>query len=151
MPQRLFLASDSSRLRSLSTARPPPEPALLAAARSARSRSPSVSSPLLRHIIDSLAEGVVVANAEGRFLLFNPAAERILSQGLMDVPLAEWSSVYGCFRPDMATPFPADELPLARSLRGEVIDDCDIYIRRIGAPEGGWINGQLLYSNGGVK
>ena len=140
MPRRLFLDSDSSRLRSLSTARPPPEPALLASARSARSRSPSVSSPLLRHIINSLAEGVVVANAEGRFLLFNPAAERILSQGLMDVPLAEWSSVYGCFRPDMATPFPADELPLARSLRGEVIDDCDIYIRRIGAPEGCWIS-----------
>jgi sigma-B regulation protein RsbU (phosphoserine phosphatase) len=100
----------------------------------------SISSSLLRHVIDSLAEGVVVASAERRFLLFNPAAERILSLGLMDVPLAEWSTVYGCYRPDMVSPFPADELPLARSLRGEVVDDCEIFIRRNGGPEGGWIS-----------
>ena len=100
----------------------------------------SISPGLLRDIIDSLADGVVVANLEGRFLLFNPAAERILSLGLMDVSLAEWSSVYGCFRPDMLSPFPSDELPLARSLRGEAVDDCEIYIRRNGGPDGGWIS-----------
>jgi len=100
----------------------------------------SVSRGLLRDIINSLADGVVVANLEGRFLLFNPAAERILSLGLMDVPLADWSSVYGCYRPDMVSVFPSDELPLARSLRGEVVDDCEIYIRRNGGPDGGWIS-----------
>jgi len=100
----------------------------------------SISFPLLRHIIHSLADGVIVANLEGKFLLFNPAAERILSLGLMDVSLAEWSSTYGCFRPDMLSPFPSDELPLARSLRGEAVDDCEIYIRRNGGPVGGWIS-----------
>jgi sigma-B regulation protein RsbU (phosphoserine phosphatase) len=58
----------------------------------------------------------------------------------MDVALDDWSSTYGCFRPDMLSPFPSDELPLARSLRGEAIDDCEIYIRRNGGPEGGWIS-----------
>jgi sigma-B regulation protein RsbU (phosphoserine phosphatase) len=100
----------------------------------------TVSPELLRDIINSLADGVVVANLEGRFLLFNEAAERILSLGLMDVPLADWSSVYGCFMPDMVSPFPSGELPLARSLRGEVVDDCEIYIRRTGGPDGGWIS-----------
>ena len=111
-----------------------------AAATNELAKEMSMSPGLLRDIIDSLADGVVVANREGKFLLFNPAAERILSLGLMDVPLAEWSSVYGCYRPDMLSPFPSDELPLARSLRGEVVDDCEIYIRRDGGPVGGWIS-----------
>jgi PAS domain S-box-containing protein len=99
-----------------------------------------VSSGILRHVIDSLAVGVVVADLDGRFVLFNPAAERILSLGLRDVPLAEWNSVYGCFRPDIVSPFPAEELPLARSLRGEVVDDCEIFLHRNGATPGSWIS-----------
>jgi twitching motility protein PilJ len=61
---------------------------------------------------------VVVANREGRFLLFNPAAEEILGIGLQDVALPEWSSSYGCFYPDGVTPFPPERLPLARALLG---------------------------------
>jgi len=40
----------------------------------------------------------------------------------------------------MVSPFPADELPLARSLRGESVDDCEIFIRRNGRSAGGWIS-----------
>ena len=134
MAQRLRLASyprQSGQLSQGST--------LVASARNVLTGHLSVSSRLLRLIVDSLAEGVVVANMEGRFVLFNPAAERILSLGFRDVPLQEWSSVYGTYKPDMVSPYPAEELPLARSLRGEVVDDCEIFIRRNGGPEGGWI------------
>ena len=139
MVQRPHFASDARQL---------PQPAaglsanhaLLVTARRALSGQLSVSSRLLRLIIDSLAEGVVVANLEGRFVLFNQAAERILSLGLLDVPLHEWSSAYGCFKPDMVSPFPAEDLPLARSLRGEAVDDCEIFIRRNGGRDGGWIS-----------
>jgi sigma-B regulation protein RsbU (phosphoserine phosphatase) len=137
--QRPRLASELRRLRPPS-AQSSPEPALLATARSVLTGQLSVSSRLLRRIIDSLAEGVVVADAEGRFVLFNPAAGKILSLGFMDVPLTEWNSVYGCFKPDMVSPFPPEELPLARSLRGEAVDDCEIFIRRNGRPAGGWIS-----------
>ena len=108
--------------------------ALLVTARKVLTGHLPVSARLLRLIVDSLAEGVVVANMEGRFVLFNPAAERILSLGFMDVPLSEWSSVYGTYMPDMVSPLPAEELPLAKSLRGESVDDCEIFIRRNGGP-----------------
>jgi len=121
------------------TARLSPDSRLLVSARNVLTGRLSVSSRLLRLIVDSVAEGIVVANPEGRFVLFNPAAERILSLGFMDVPLQEWSSVYGTYKPDMVSPFPAEELPLARSLRGEVVDDCEMFIRRNGGPEGAWI------------
>jgi sigma-B regulation protein RsbU (phosphoserine phosphatase) len=90
-------------------------------------------------IIHSLADGVIVANREGRLTLFNPAAERILGLGLADVPLPEWSSTYGCYLPDTTTSYPSDQLPLARSLRGEEVHNCEIYIRRDGN-EGRWIS-----------
>ena len=140
MAQRPRPASVSRRFAPPAAGRPSMQRALLATARGAHSGRLSISASLLRHVIDSLAEGVVVANLEGRFVLFNPAAERILSLGLMDVPLPQWSTVYGCFRPDMVSPFPPDELPLARALRGEVVDDCEIFIRRNGSDAGGWIS-----------
>jgi sigma-B regulation protein RsbU (phosphoserine phosphatase) len=140
MAQRLRITSNVRPFTSTTAASLQQQGALRLHASSAPREELSVSAALLRHIIDSLADGVVVANREGRFVLFNPAAERILSLGLVDVPLDQWSSVYGCFKPDMTTPFPAEELPLARSLRGEVVDDCEIYIRRNGGTAGGWIS-----------
>ena len=140
MAQRRRLGPDPRRAALQFFTQPPVRRELLAAVRTAVGGRLSISASLLRHVIDSLAEGVVVANMEGRFLLFNPAAERILSLGLMDVPLPEWSTVYGCFKADMVSPFPADELPLARSLRGESVDDCEIFVRRNGRSVGGWIS-----------
>jgi PAS domain S-box-containing protein len=141
MAQRPGLASTSVRTGGApAAARLRPRGVLMVHARRMLSGELSISPKLLRNIIDSLAEGVVVANLEGQFLLFNPAAERILSLGMMDVPLEDWSRTYGCFRPDTMAPFPADELPLARSLRGEAVDDCEIYIRKDGGASGGWIS-----------
>ena len=140
MAQRPRLASYSRLSGPQLSSQLSPRASLLASARNVLTGHLSVSSRLLRLVVDSLAEGVVVANLEGRFVLFNPAAERILSLGLRDVPLQQWSSVYGTYKPDMVSPYPAEELPLARSLRGEVVDDCEIFIRRNGGPEGGWIS-----------
>ena len=140
MAQRPRVVHESSRVKARETARRGSRVVATAAAANGPADSLAISPALLRDIINSLADGVVVANLEGRFVLFNPAAERILSLGLMDVPLSEWSTVYGCYMPDMVSVFPSGELPLARSLRGEVVDDCEIFIRRNGGPEGGWIS-----------
>ena len=140
MAQRLRLASYAHGPEPRLDAHLSPGSSLLVTARRVLTGRLPVSSRLLRLIVDSLAEGVVVANMEGRFVLFNPAAERILSLGLVDVPLSEWSSVYGTYKPDMVSPLPAEELPLAKSLRGEAVDDCEIFIRRNGGHQCGWIS-----------
>ncbi len=140
MAQRPRLASYSRLSGPQLSPQLSPRASLLASARNVLTGHLSVSSRLLRLVVDGLAEGVVVANLEGRFVLFNPAAERILSLGFRDVPLQQWSSGYGTYKSDMVSPYPAEELPLARSLRGEVVDDCEIFIRRNGGPEGGWIS-----------
>jgi len=101
--------------------------------------TPALSPDLLREILDSLADGIVVASVEGRLLFVNPAAERILGLESGDVPTAEWSSVQGCFESDTTTPLLAGESPLARALRGEPAEEGEFFIRRAPVGEGRWV------------
>jgi phosphoserine phosphatase RsbU/P len=109
------------------------------------------SPDLLRDIIDSFADGVVVADLDGRFVLFNPAARRLLGVGLTDVPPSEWSKVYGCFLPDTVTPCPPEALPLARALEGESVSGFEVFVRNPSMPAGAWlsINGSPLRDRDG--
>ncbi len=89
--------------------------------------------------VRSLNEGVIVANTEGRFLLFNSSAEHIIGVGMQDVRVPGWSKTYGCFFPDTVTPFPPERLPLARALNGERATE-EIFVRNVAIPEGLWIS-----------
>jgi PAS domain-containing protein/ActR/RegA family two-component response regulator len=91
---------------------------------------------VLQFILASIPDGVVVADSTGKFLLFNPAAEAITGMGLTDSRPNEWSQIYGCYLPDKVTPFPTDELPLVRAIRGEEVNDVEIFLRNAIVPEG---------------
>ncbi len=95
---------------------------------------------ILRSVLDSMGDAVAVADASGKILLFNPAAERILGQGALDVPPSEWSQAYGFFDARGETLYPADALPLARAMRGESVDNVEHMLRRPGLAEPRWIN-----------
>lgn len=85
----------------------------------------------------------MVADQNGRLILMNPAAERLLSGAAGDVPLAEWGSRYGLYKPDRTTPFPAEELPLARAIRGEEVRDVEMFVRP-GQAEGTWVSASAV-------
>ncbi len=107
---------------------------------------------LFQDIIYGLDDGVVVADLEGRFLLFNPAAESMLGMGARDMSPAEWTAAYGCYLRDGVTPFPPEKLPLARAIQGEEIVDELILIKNFRRPSGLWIavSGKPLRDGGGV-
>ena len=67
-------------------------------------------------VLDNLADGVVVADAAGNFVLFNQAAEKIMGLGAQQVPPGEWTKTYGIYKSDQVTPYPEDELPLVLAL-----------------------------------
>jgi PAS domain S-box-containing protein len=98
------------------------------------------SAKLLWDILDSLADGVVVADLEGRFVLFNPAAEIMLGLGPLGAPMSDWSATYSCFREDGVTPFPSEELPLSRAIKGETIQDCVVFVKIARTPNGVWLS-----------
>ncbi|WP_228042406.1 MULTISPECIES: methyl-accepting chemotaxis protein [unclassified Tychonema] len=96
-------------------------------------------SNLLQLLIDSISDGVIAADENGNFVLFNPAAENIFGLGSTDTIPDEWSGKYGLFLPDGVTPYPAADIPLARAIRGESSDDVDVFTRHAAQPEGLWI------------
>ena len=91
---------------------------------------------LLGAIMASLSDGVGVVDESGAFLLHNPAAKALLGvPDDVDDP-GEWQQHYGLFRPDGHTPFPIEEMPLVRALRGEASDGVEMVIRNPQRPDG---------------
>lgn len=107
---------------------------------------------ILQSILDSMGDGVVVADRQGNFLLHNPAAEQITGFSPVGLTPEQWAERYGAYLPDMSTPYPRDELPLVRAMRGELIDGAEIYMRSPGCGSGRWlsVNGRPLRDGDGA-
>src|SRR5437867_4587805 len=110
-----------------------------------------VQTRMFQSVLDSMDEGLVTADENGKFLLWNPAAEKILGMGAMDLSIQEWAPHYGCYLPDAATPFPTDQLPLVRAIRGEAAD-VEMFVRNPKLEQGVWIEvtGRPLKDEDGV-
>src|ERR1044072_1266897 len=111
----------------------------------------SRTNEILRSILSNMGDAVIVADKDKNFLVFNPAAERMFGKGAMEMPPAEWSQHYGLFLPDKVPPFPHDQLPIIRSIRGEEVDNVEMFVRHEKAPHGIWtrITGRPLRSADG--
>src|SRR5260370_31579895 len=101
---------------------------------------PGERAHLLRSILDSIAEGVVVADTNGRVLVCNPAAQRITGMTPSDTTLSSWWERHECFLPDLKTPVPREQLPLAQALRGVAVDQVQVFFRSQLRPEGVWVS-----------
>lgn len=99
---------------------------------------------LLKHLdlqtaLQSIAEGVTIAAADGTIVFSNAAADRILGITATNAPPDEWAAHYGVFLPDSETPFPTDRYPLVRALKGEHTKDVEMLIRNANRPDGALI------------
>ncbi len=74
---------------------------------------------MLKLVLDSMGEGLVAADLEGRFLIWNDSATKLIGRGPAGLPTDQWTPYYGCYLPDGVTPCPTDRLPLIQALRGE--------------------------------
>lgn len=106
----------------------------------------SSTNEILQSILSNMGDAVIVADRNGNFLVFNPAAERMFGRGAAQIAAHEWSQQFGLYLPDRVTPFPPDQLPLERSIRGEDVDNVEIFVRHKKAPNGLWtrVNGRPL-------
>jgi PAS domain S-box-containing protein len=105
---------------------------------------------MLQSVLNSMAEGLVAADEAGKFILWNPAATRIVGMGAENVPPGEWNAHYGVYMPDTVTPFPAEQNPLIRALHGEV-STAEMFLRNAEIEQGTWIEisgGPLKQKNG---
>ncbi len=108
-------------------------------------------SQVLESVLQCMADGVLVANDQGHFIHFNPAAEKIIGFGAVVDDASSWARHYGLFRPNHSELFAAEDLPLARARRGETVHDAEIFVCNDNLPEGVTIsvNASPLYSRTG--
>jgi len=76
---------------------------------------------MLKLVLDSMGEGLVAADREGRFIIWNDAAKKLMGQGAADLSSEQWTPHYKMYLADGDTPYPTDDLPLVRALRGESV------------------------------
>jgi PAS domain S-box-containing protein len=86
-----------------------------------------------------MGDGLVVADANGKFLLWNPASEKIIGIGLLDIPEEKWANTYGIFWPDTRKIIETEDLPLVKALRGENVDSMEMFVQNYQKTEGNFV------------
>ncbi len=90
---------------------------------------------LLETILNSLADGVLVANQAGEIILQNPAATQITLTELPNTADPEqWGTHWGIYLPD-DTPCPPAQIPLWRAAQGSAFDRMEVIIRNKRHPQ----------------
>jgi sigma-B regulation protein RsbU (phosphoserine phosphatase) len=107
---------------------------------------------VLKAVLANLAVGVAVCDEAGNLIFLNPEAERVLGIELKVPRPPDWVPAWGCYLPDMVTPYPPERFPLARAVLGEEALHELIFIRNSGQPAGVWISvsSRPLRNSGGA-
>ena len=109
-------------------------------AKAASERAAQETATTLRAMMDSLADGVIVADSSGKFLYWNAVAEKLVRMGPVDTAPEQWSSQYGLFLADRVTPYPTEQMPLVRAIRGERVESAEMFVRREDGSQGTWLS-----------
>ena len=100
----------------------------------------TAQSLLQQSVFNSISDAVVVADKSGHIIMSNPSTERIVGLAASSptdvIRREQWFSEYRFFQPDGVTPWPMDQLPLIQALRGESIDNVEIFIKNDKIPDG---------------
>jgi PAS domain S-box-containing protein len=94
---------------------------------------------ILEAILASMGDGVAVADEDGRFIIFNPAARRITGMDAAGTQVGDWAQGHGLFMPDRITPVPVAALPLVRAARGESTEALEFFVRDPARSEETWV------------
>ncbi|MGC8462980.1 MAG: PAS domain S-box protein [Acidimicrobiales bacterium] len=103
----------------------------------------------LEALLDTLEEGIVACDTEGRMTVFNPAAKRLHGLDARSDPIGKIPSGRGLLRVD-GEPMQAHENPLVRALSGERVREAEmVMVTRAGVRRVVSVNGQRLVGERG--
>ena len=89
---------------------------------------------ILNSILDGMGDGVVVIGQDGRTLLINKAAARVLGVPTRDVPAATWPEAYGLYLADGSALVPVEMNPLLRAINGEPLVQLELRVKNAAVP-----------------
>ncbi len=104
----------------------------IVAERTAKMRS---SAEILDKAISGMPLAVFVTDLNANVVLANPVASRLLGISVGN-RFSEWSKINQVFFADEVTPIPLEQRTVIRALRGEPVDNVEVFVRRVGAQKG---------------
>jgi PAS domain S-box-containing protein len=92
-------------------------------------------------LFDAIPLAIVSVNWNGQIQYMNRAARSLLGEPDKKIKLEEWPQRFGLYLDDGMVRFPAEKLPILRTLRGEIVEDAEeIVLRKDGDPSSTWIS-----------
>ncbi len=86
-------------------------------------------------VLESVSEGLVVADPQGQVVLLNPAAARLLGTEAIGLPLSEWPQRLGLFQGEHSSETAYAELPLLAAITGFEIGERELRLHRTSGPD----------------
>jgi diguanylate cyclase (GGDEF)-like protein/PAS domain S-box-containing protein len=93
---------------------------------------------LLAGVLSGMSDAVIAADLEGNIVLVNEAGRRAFGEKAAIAGHRPNALNDGDDLPTDETLCPAEELPLSRALRGEIVRDVELFIRSADRPKGRW-------------
>ena len=84
---------------------------------------------ILNSILDGMGDGVVVTGRDGKTLICNKEASRILGVTARDVAAEAWPETYGLCLSDGKTPLTVENNPLCRAMAGESLVQLELSVK----------------------
>jgi two-component system cell cycle sensor histidine kinase/response regulator CckA len=98
-----------------------------------------LDAAVLQSVLDSIGDGIIVADATGSIVYFNASCVRLIGVEPSGAAPPSWPRHNGLYDPATEELYPFEALPLARALRGESTDEVDILVRNSSCPGGRFI------------
>ncbi|MEX0269432.1 ATP-binding protein [Leptolyngbyaceae cyanobacterium UHCC 1019] len=99
---------------------------------------------VLKSILGSMGDGVVVVDETGKFLFLNPDAQQVLGIAPTHTSLQDWTEAGGVsqaiYLADAKTPCSIEEFPLLQAMGGKRIDRAEILVHPAHDPDGTWLS-----------
>lgn len=95
-----------------------------------------ISKDLYERIIDVMPYGVMVANPQGEFILWNKRARLVFPPILRTSKQEDWVDDFGVFSIDKKDKYNTEDLQMSRAMKGEVVIGEKIFVRSKGYPSG---------------
>jgi PAS domain S-box-containing protein len=95
---------------------------------------------ILQSILDTMGEGLIVADQDGKLMLVNPAARQLFGSQPADATIDDVLNRRTILMADRVTLCPPSDLPLSCALRGETVDDVELFVGAPDLPDGRWLS-----------
>lgn len=99
----------------------------------------AISEDIISSVLESMSDGVVVADSDGQILHVNEAFMKMV--GNIEIPLdfQYWPKTLGFYQKDIKTLIDFKDLPMLKAMVGQVCDSEEIYVKNPAMQEGRWL------------